>query len=70
MSNLGDLDRLFAQIKREKGTLDIALRLDLRHQREGPPVHGAEGASADAGWCRDHPECIHRRQQGVADEQA
>jgi NAD(P)-dependent dehydrogenase (short-subunit alcohol dehydrogenase family) len=23
VSNLGDLDRLFAQIKREKGTLDI-----------------------------------------------
>ena len=25
-----------------------ALRLDLRHQREGPAVHRAEGASADA----------------------
>ena len=88
VSNLGDLDRLFAQIKREKGKLDIvfanagvakyapfgddhrgALRLDLRHQCEGPAFHGAEGASAVAGWRLDHPERVHRRQQRVAGEQ-
>ena len=81
VSNLGDLDRLFAQIKREKGRLDIVfanagipslapfdqlteehLQLDLRHQCERRPFHGAEGPSADAGWCVDHSECVHRRQ--------
>ena len=87
VSNLGDLDRLFAQIKREKGKLDIVfanagvakiaaarhdhrgvLRLDLQHQCERPAFHGAEGASAAAGWRLDHPECVHRRQQRVAGE--
>jgi hypothetical protein len=34
----------------------------LRHQRERPLVHGAEGASPDGGWCLDHPERVHRRQ--------
>ena len=81
VSNLGDLERLFAQIKREKGKLDIVFAnagvakyaafgeinedhydFDLRHQRERPAFHGAEGASADAGWFLDHPECVHRRQ--------
>jgi NAD(P)-dependent dehydrogenase (short-subunit alcohol dehydrogenase family) len=80
VSNLGDLDRLFAQVKREKGKLDIVFAnagvaryapfgkiteefydLDLQHQCERPPFHGAEGASAAGGWCLDHPERIHRR---------
>src|SRR5262249_20304100 len=87
VSRLEDLNRLFAQIKREKARLDIvfanagiwkyappghdhrgALRFDLRRQREGPAVHGAEGAAAAARRCLDHPECLHRRQQGVAGE--
>ena len=25
-------------------------------------VHRAEGTSADARWCLDHPECVHRCQ--------
>ena len=82
VSDLGDLDRLFAQIKREKGRLDIVfanagvakicaarldnrgtLRLDLQHQCEGTALHRAEGAAADAGRRRDHPQCVDRRQQ-------
>ena len=81
VSNLGDLDRLFARIKREKGRLDIVFanagvatyapfgKITEEHYDsifdinvKGPPFHGAEGASADAGWCLDHPECVHRRQ--------
>jgi len=46
-SNLGDLDRLFAQIGREKGQLDIVF---------------ANGASPPARRGLDHPECVHRRQ--------
>jgi hypothetical protein len=83
VSNLGDLDRLFAEIKREKGKLDIvfanagmaqyaplaeitggALRANLRHQREGCPVHRAEGTAADAGRRRHHPQRVNRWQQG------
>jgi hypothetical protein len=33
VSNLGDLDRLFAQIKREKGKLDICVQ--WRHRETG-----------------------------------
>ncbi len=81
VANLDDLDRLFAQVKREKGKLDIvfanaggALPLtplgeiteehydSIQRQCERPPLHGAEGASADAGWRLYHPECVHRRQ--------
>src|SRR5207245_4067740 len=73
VSNLGDLDRLFAQIKREKGKLDIVFAnagvakyapfgtiteefYDSIFKR--PPFHGAEGASAAAGWRLDHPDCV------------
>src|SRR5206468_3685258 len=74
VSNLADLDRLFAQIKREKGRLDVvfanagvakyatfgtinrgALRHHLRHQRQGRPLYGAEGAAAVARWSVHHP---------------
>jgi len=86
VAKIEDLDRLFAQIEREKGKLDIlfanagittitppgqahrgGLRLRLRYQREGGPVHGAEGASADGGRRLDHLECVHRRQQRIAE---
>jgi NAD(P)-dependent dehydrogenase (short-subunit alcohol dehydrogenase family) len=30
--------------------------------------HGTEGAPAAARWRLDHPQRVHRRQQGVADE--
>jgi NAD(P)-dependent dehydrogenase (short-subunit alcohol dehydrogenase family) len=74
VSNPGDLDRLFAQIKREKGRIDIVFanagvakyaRLGTITEElyEGPSFHGAEGASADPGWWLHHPECVHRRQQ-------
>src|SRR5262245_64586268 len=43
-----------------------ALSLAVRYQRERPAVHDAEGASADAGRCFYHPECVHRRQQRMA----
>ena len=87
VSNLGDLDRLFAQIKREKGKLDVVFAnagvakyapfgkiaeelydsiFDIKRQR--PPVHGAEGASAHAGWRFRHPERVHRRQQRIVIE--
>src|SRR6202171_3633840 len=42
-----------------------ALRLDLQHQRERPPFHGAESASAAPGWRLHPPERIDRRQQRV-----
>src|SRR5207247_638435 len=45
------------------------LRLDFRHQREGPALHRAEGAAAHAGWRLDHPERLHRGQQRPAGEQ-
>ena len=84
VSNLGDLDHLFAQIKREKGKLDIVFanagvakyapfgkvteEFYVRHQCKGSPFHGAEGAAAAAGSRLDHPECVHRRQQRVVVE--
>ena len=65
VSNLADLDRLYATVKEKKGRIDVlfanagagefaaagsdhrgALRQDLRHQRQGPALHGAEGAAA------------------------
>src|SRR6266852_2249235 len=85
VSNLGDLDRLFGQIKREKGKLDIVfanagvarfapfgtITEEFYHSIfninvKGPAFHGAEGASAAAGWRLSHPERVHRRQQRVA----
>ena len=49
----GRLDVLFANagVARRAPRQDYrrALRFDLRHQREGPAVHRAEGSSADAG---------------------
>ena len=81
VSNLGNLDRLFTQIKREKGRLDIVfanagfrhdhrgtLRLDLRHQCERPAFHGAEGATTFAGWRFHHLEFIRRRKQRAANQ--
>jgi NAD(P)-dependent dehydrogenase (short-subunit alcohol dehydrogenase family) len=87
VSNLGDLDRLFAQINRVKGKLDcvfanagIARYAPLGKITEdlydsifnvnvkGLLFHGAEGASAAAGWCLHHSECVHRRQQRVVVE--
>ena len=81
----GNLDCLFAQIKREKGKLDVVFAnagvgniatfgeiseelLDsiFTINVKGLPVHGPEGASAAAGRCLHHPECVHRRQERVA----
>jgi len=39
VSNLADLDRLYATVKKQKGHIEI-------HQRQGPSVGGAKGASA------------------------
>jgi hypothetical protein len=69
---LGDLDRLFTQIKREKQKLDIlfanagvarALRLDLQYRCEGRPVHSAKGATVDAGRQFHNPQRVDCRQQ-------
>ena len=79
VSKLGDLDRLFAQIKREKGKLDIVFAnagvaqyapfgkiteelYDSIVNINVKGLHGAEGASAAAGWRLYHPECVDRRQ--------
>ncbi len=62
VSNLADLDRLFAQIKQEKS------KLDLRHQCERLAFHGAEGATPFAGWRFNHFEFIRRRKQRVANQ--
>ncbi len=65
VSNLGDLDRLFAQIKQEKGRLDIVFA------NAGAAKYGPFGAITEelfdsifsaVGWCVCHPERVHRRQ--------
>ena len=44
VANLGDLDRLFAQIKREKGRLDIAFALrDGNWTADWTPAEAAAG---------------------------
>jgi len=53
VSKLEDLDRLFAQIKREKGKLDIVFANAgvATYALFGKiAIHGAEGPSTAAGW--------------------
>ena len=85
VSNLADLDRLFGQIRKEKGKLDVMFANAgvakyapfgkiteefydsiFQHQRERSPFHSAEGASAAAGWCLNHPQCVDGGEQGIA----
>ena len=87
VASLLDLDRLFAQIKKEKGHLDIlfANAGAARYGRLGEitedlydsifdinvkgvlfTVQKAVPLLSDGGF--GHPECVHRRQQGVVDE--
>jgi len=60
VSNLGDLDRLFAQIKREKGKLDIVFA--NAGSARFAPLDGITEEHYDALFDSDHPECVHRRQ--------
>ncbi len=73
VSNLDDLDRLFAQIKREKGRLDIVFAnagvakyapLGTITEEHYDTIFNA----AASGRRLHHPERLHRRQQRVAGE--
>jgi NAD(P)-dependent dehydrogenase (short-subunit alcohol dehydrogenase family) len=85
VSNLAELDRLFAQIRKAKGKLDIVFAnagvakyapFDKVTQEfydsifsidvKGSSLHGAEGASAAAGWRLNYPQCFDGREQGIA----
>jgi NAD(P)-dependent dehydrogenase (short-subunit alcohol dehydrogenase family) len=77
-SNLADLDKLFAQIKQEKGRLDIlfanaglgsfaplgSITEEQYDQCKGAAVHRPKGAPAHSRWRLDHPKCFDRLRQG------
>jgi len=77
VSDEADLDRLYAAVKAERGTLDIVFanagagtplplgQITAKHIGvEGYDLHGPEGAAADGAGRFDHPDRIERRHHG------